>query len=64
MHRISQGVITSIRAGFPMACAVRSAALSGARSIAARESSFALKTTEIGKIDAGLSCMSLRWWKK
>lgn len=22
----------------------------------------ALKTTEIGKIDAGLSCMSLRWW--
>lgn len=23
----------------------------------------ALKTTEIGKIDAGLSCMSLRWWR-
>lgn len=22
-----------------------------------------LKTTEIGKIDAGLSCMSLRWWR-
>lgn len=23
-----------------------------------------LKTTEIGKIDAGLSCMSLRWWSR
>jgi dimethylargininase len=23
-----------------------------------------LKTTQIGKIDAGLSCMSLRWYRK
>jgi dimethylargininase len=22
----------------------------------------ALETSEIGKLDAGLSCMSLRWW--